>query len=108
MIDFNIIKKEIVERLKPLQPDKIILFGSYAYGTPNKESDIDLFLLREDLDEKSERNYAVKAHLQLKELINKYHLAFDILAAKKSDFEKRKDHFSKIDILQNGITLYAK
>ncbi|MCK9374314.1 MAG: hypothetical protein M0P91_14125 [Sulfuricurvum sp.] len=24
--------------LKPLDPDKIILFGSYAYGTPTEES----------------------------------------------------------------------
>jgi predicted nucleotidyltransferase len=35
-----------VERLKPLNPDKIILFGSYAYEIPNENSDIDLFLLK--------------------------------------------------------------
>ncbi len=34
------IKSEIPERLKPLNPEKIILFGSYAYGTPNKDSDL--------------------------------------------------------------------
>ena len=32
MVDIEVLKKEIVERLKPLEPDKIILFGSYAYG----------------------------------------------------------------------------
>jgi len=26
------------------QPDKIILFGSYAYGTPNEDSDVDLLV----------------------------------------------------------------
>ena len=36
MIDKEKIKKKIIERLKPLNPDKIILFGSYAYGTPNE------------------------------------------------------------------------
>lgn len=30
---------EELERLKPLNPDKIILFGSYAYGT-TEDSDI--------------------------------------------------------------------
>jgi len=25
--------------------EKIILFGSYAYGTPNKESDYDIFVI---------------------------------------------------------------
>src|SRR5258708_30595070 len=27
------------------QPDKIILFGSYAYGTPHAESDVDLLVV---------------------------------------------------------------
>jgi predicted nucleotidyltransferase len=40
MIDIEKIKPEIIQRLMPLKPDKIILFGSYAYGTPNDESDI--------------------------------------------------------------------
>ena len=41
MVDIEKLKPLIVERLKPLNPDKIILFGSYAYGTPNEDSDID-------------------------------------------------------------------
>ena len=48
MVDIEKIKVEIVERLKPLDPDKIILFGSYAYGTPNEDSDIDLFLVKDN------------------------------------------------------------
>lgn len=27
------------------QPEKIILFGSYAYGTPHEESDVDLLVV---------------------------------------------------------------
>jgi predicted nucleotidyltransferase len=27
------------------QPDKIILFGSFAYGTPNADSDVDLLVI---------------------------------------------------------------
>jgi predicted nucleotidyltransferase len=27
------------------QPDKIILFGSYAYGTPNADSDVDILVI---------------------------------------------------------------
>src|SRR3954470_19232548 len=27
------------------QPEKIILFGSYAYGTPHEESDVDLLVI---------------------------------------------------------------
>jgi predicted nucleotidyltransferase len=34
--------RQIGERF---QPDKIILFGSYAYGTPHAESDVDLVVI---------------------------------------------------------------
>jgi len=34
--------RQIAERF---QPEKIILFGSYAYGTPHAESDVDLLVI---------------------------------------------------------------
>ncbi len=34
--------KQIVERFRP---QKVILFGSYAYGVPNADSDIDLLVV---------------------------------------------------------------
>jgi predicted nucleotidyltransferase len=36
------VEQEIVRRLRPLNPAKVILFGSYAKGTATEESDIDL------------------------------------------------------------------
>ena len=39
---------KIVKALKPLNPVKIIVFGSYAYGTPNTDSDIDLYIVTND------------------------------------------------------------
>src|SRR5438309_8782123 len=35
--------RRIAERF---QPEKIILFGSYAYGTPHEESDVDLMVIK--------------------------------------------------------------
>lgn len=38
---------EVIEKLKAeYEPDKIILYGSYAYGTPDKDSDIDLLIIK--------------------------------------------------------------
>src|SRR5258708_29875794 len=34
-------------------PDKIILFGSYAYGTPNEDSDVDLLVVMPTWDQHS-------------------------------------------------------
>jgi hypothetical protein len=48
--------EEIVERLKEgLHPDKIILFGSHAYGKPNDDSDIDLLIVIPESNEPSYR-----------------------------------------------------
>ena len=40
--------KQIVERLKQANPYKIILFGSYAYGLPQTNSDIDILVVTSD------------------------------------------------------------
>jgi uncharacterized protein len=54
--------EEIVERLKDgLHPDKIILFGSHAYGKPNDDSDIDLLIVLSESNEPSYRR-ASKAY----------------------------------------------
>lgn len=105
MVDIEELKQEIVEHLKPLNPEKIILFGSYAYGTPTEDSDIDLFLVK---NAPSDMNYTVEAKMKLLGLIDKYHLGFDILSASNDFLHSRQDHFYKVDILEKGQVLYGK
>lgn len=39
--------KEITEKIvREYQPEKIILFGSYAWGTPAPDSDLDFFVIK--------------------------------------------------------------
>ena len=47
-----------------IDPDKIILFGSYAYGEPTDNSDIDLLVIKNgrDLTIEDETQYAVAIH----------------------------------------------
>ncbi|UJS16587.1 MAG: nucleotidyltransferase domain-containing protein [Candidatus Jettenia sp.] len=40
--------KQLVERLKPLNPERVILFGSYTSGRPHVYSDIDLMVVLRD------------------------------------------------------------
>jgi len=63
-IDIEKFKKEIVDRLKPLNPYKIILFGSYAYGNPTKDSDIDLYVVTND--EFMPRSWREKMQIKLR------------------------------------------
>lgn len=48
------IASEYSEEVKKiLNPDKIILFGSYVNGNPHEESDIDIAVLVRNLDDKT-------------------------------------------------------
>ena len=105
MVEIEKIKSQIVQALMPLKPDKIILFGSYAYGTPNEESDIDLFLIKNDLSTQDIKEYELKAHVSVRELIRKYHIGFDILVDTMQNIQKREDYFHKVDILRKGKIL---
>lgn len=105
MVDIENLKKEIVKRLEPLEPDRIILFGSYAYGTPKEDSDIDLFLVN---NKTVDNNYEAKALMQLRDLIHKYHIGFDVLSASDEFLKEREDYFYKEDICNKGQVLYAK
>ena len=109
MIDIEELKPLIIERLKPLNPDKIILFGSYAYGTPNENSDIDLFLLKDDLTIEETRYYQREASKRVLDLQMKYKTnGIDILSAPTKYIQQREDYFYKIDILQNGKVWYER
>ena len=39
------LRERISTALKPLHPEKVILFGSYAWGRPSPDSDIDLVVV---------------------------------------------------------------
>lgn len=41
-------KDDIVARLRALDPLKVILLGSHAWGTPGPDSDIDLLVVLDD------------------------------------------------------------
>ncbi|MEA3353781.1 MAG: nucleotidyltransferase domain-containing protein [Campylobacterota bacterium] len=109
MINIEELKPQIIERLKPLNPDKIILFGSYAYGTPNEDSDIDLFLLKDDLTINETRYYQREARRRLRDIRTEYKTnGIDILSAPTDYVEQREDYFYKVDILQNGKVWYER
>ena len=58
-------KKELLRRITDkidaqYHPQKIILFGSYAWGNPAKDSDIDLLIVKETNERHRERSLKVR------------------------------------------------
>lgn len=105
MVDIEELKPLIIERLKPLNPDKIILFGSYAYGNPTEESDIDLYLFK-DLEKSKVREYKLQLRRQVRGLVEKYKVGFDFIVASEEFTKRREDYFYKKEILEKGEVIY--
>ncbi len=104
MVNIKELQPLIVERLLSLNPEKIILFGSYAYGTPRNDSDIDLFLVKDNAEE----NIEATALMKLRDLMKQYKVGFDVLSASSRFLSERSDPFYTEDILSKGLVLYGK
>ena len=77
---------DIVARIAlKFNPDKIILFGSYASGTPNNDSDIDLLVIQDTDLPRHKRSFDIQ-----KLLIGSM-IPMDILVYTNNEFEKEKN-----------------
>ena len=98
------IKKITDQIVKKYKPEKIILFGSYAWGKPNKDSDVDLFIV------KNTKETRTKRHLKVDRILLNRTFPLDILVYTPKEIKERLslgDFFIK-DIAQKGKTIYAK
>lgn len=83
------------------QPDKIILFGSHAYGHPSDDSDIDLLVILPF--EGRQTSQAIRILNSLNALV-----PLDLLVQTPNQVEERLamgDHFMR-DILERGKVMY--
>lgn len=104
MIPFLDLKEQIVDALLPLNPVKIILFGSYAYGTPNEDSDIDICVVEKDYENRWEEK------AKIRDLLNAIKMPIDILNPKVDEFEFYKNEINSVyyDADKKGICLWQQ
>lgn len=97
--------KKVADRIvQQYKPEKIILFGSHAWGKPNPDSDVDLFVMKRTNDSVIER------HKKVGRLLFGSGFPVDVLIYTPSQVEKRLqmgDFFLK-NIISKGKLLYGK
>ena len=91
--------QQVAERFRP---DQIILFGSYAYGTPHEESDVDLMVIvpcRNELDMSVKISWELEAPFPM-----------DLLVRTPAQWlwRTREGESFSTEILTKGKVLYAK
>lgn len=97
---------QIVRTLQPLNPYKIILFGSYAYGQPNSESDIDLVFINTDEVYKSFQE-RIEMKIEILKKLDGLTQPLDILAYTKKEWDDlvaKNSSFIR-EINQKGVVL---
>ncbi|PWB56161.1 MAG: hypothetical protein C3F06_01325 [Candidatus Methanoperedenaceae archaeon] len=85
-------------------PEKIILFGSYAWGKPEIDSDLDLFIVMESKDR------PIKRAVSVRHVLRDLYVPMDILVRTPDEIQHRidiGDPFIK-KILRDGQVIYAR
>ncbi len=99
--------QEVVDKLqKEYQPEKVILFGSYAYGKPTKDSDIDLLIIKETDSRRVDRFVEVSRLLYDRDR----RISISPLVYTPEELEERLsigDDFVE-EVLTRGEVLYAR
>lgn len=95
---------QIINSICSFKPEKIILFGSRAWGKPKKDSDFDLFIIKKTKENSAKRTYKVR------QCLNDINESFDILVFTPQEIQKRiaiNDFFIQ-DILSKGKVIYER
>ena len=94
---------QIIANTVPVEA--IYLFGSYAYGTPNKDSDVDLYVVFKD--EMAIRELDAITTI-LKAIDPVKNMSMDILGLKQNRFDDMKLYATlERKIAREGVKLYG-
>lgn len=88
--------------VREFKPEKIVLFGSHAYGKPNEDSDIDLLVIMSHVESAVQKAAEIRLALSVD-------LPVDVIVRTPVQIRERlrmNDYFIR-DVLQKGRVLYA-
>ena len=103
--NIGIISRIVNKIKKEYNPEKIILFGSYAWGNPTKDSDIDLFIIKDTDEKPRDRQVGVREILDEENAL----FALEPLIYTPDEIKNRLkmgDDFIK-KILNKGVVVYG-
>ena len=100
--EINAIKDIIV---RTAAPERVYLFGSFAYGTPDRDSDYDFYVLLPD-GAKSPSAVTDDIYRALYKKTNQRPI--DVLVKRASDFDKRRQlPTMEREVFTKGVIVYG-
>ena len=90
-------------------PDRIILFGSYAYGTPGDKSDIDLLVIKNGKDFSIDDEAKLATDLYYKKKERNIITRYDVFFQTDSQVNKCVENGGAfVDAIQKGRVIYER
>lgn len=101
MISFSQIQAFSQQIAEKFQPERIILFGSYASGQPTEDSDVDLLVILPFEELPVQKAITIRQQIQSS-------FPLDLIARTPEQIQQRLEmgDFFIRDIMQNGCVLY--
>ena len=105
--------KEIMQFLsivvEVVDPDKIILFGSYAYGNPGEKSDLDLLVIKNGKDISFDEEAKMAVAIFRKRKLHKVGTRYDLFIRSEAQVQQfAKKGGTMNDAIQRGKVIYER
>jgi predicted nucleotidyltransferase len=101
MVDRKKIKAFVGEVARRYQPQRVVLFGSYAYGRPGADSDVDLLVIMPHKGHSAIQAAEIRKHIRAG-------FPMDLIVRSPRVIRERlaKDDLFITEIIEQGKTLY--
>lgn len=100
----HFLRTSVKKIVKNIRPEKVVLFGSHAYGKPNADSDVDLLVVQRTRLPFAERVRRVSA------AVGRHEYPMDYVVLTPSEIRRRRAGFDPFleEVMERGKVLYER
>jgi len=111
-MNIDTVLSSLITMLKPSDPQKIVLFGSYATGNPNENSDVDIMVILDNDHVSKTYTERLNKKISVRELVLEINrkVPLDILVYSKKELNiiKERGNYFIDEIERTGKVIYEK
>ncbi|MHB8586211.1 MAG: nucleotidyltransferase domain-containing protein [Thermoplasmatota archaeon] len=98
-------KASVAKIIATYRPERIVLFGSYAYGTPTDDSDVDLLIIKKTRERPFDRALRVRRLLRS----TQRRVPMDLIVMTPGEFDQRRSQGDAfLDLIEEqGIVIHG-
>lgn len=104
-LDENLVQQMTDRLVNEFHPEQVILFGSHAWGTPSEDSDIDLFVVVSESEERP-----LQRARRASNCLAGIRAPKDVLVRTRSEADKYRQVYASLEseIFEKGRVVYER